>query len=383
MLAGPVFHALESVAGAGTCWSRLFVALSGYRFSEDSSCRCFGPAGLLGAGGVYSVAEGVGRRTRPAGTVPRAHHTAATAGGLRGKGPLAGWAYRNLQHDADEVVVAETRRNAYVAKDGDKSDPIDALKLAQLDRGGFIRPVHHHADTRLALFKDLVLFYRKCANQRIARANRLIWSVRGEGVMVREKDFSKDSDREEMLAALPRNRMLAMRVQMLLQDYDQAVEHESRAHQELVRRAKKTEVTRRSEALPGIGWIRAATFYALIDTPFRFHKKSALWRYMGIGLQRRGSGNGKEVVKTSPVCNHHLKDIILSAAHDAARMRKDNPFQQQYRRCIEHGLVPRVARRTIARSMATTMGGITPVNPTAGPPNGPEARSSRTTKDAP
>lgn len=274
------------------------------------------------------------------------------------EGPLAGWTYRNLQHDADEVIVAETRRNAYVAKDGDKSDPIDAFKLAQLDRGGFIRPVHHHADASRALFKDLVLFYRKCVNQRIARANRLIWAVRGQGVMIREKHFAKDSDREELLAALPRDGMLEMRVQMLLEDYDKALDHESRTHQELVRRAKETEVTRRFEALPGIGWIRAATFYALIDTPFRFRKKSALWRYMGIGLQRRGSGNGKELVKTSPACNHHLKDIILSAAHDAARMRKDNPFQQHYRRCIEHGWMPRVARRTIARSMAATMWGM-------------------------
>ena len=274
------------------------------------------------------------------------------------EGPLAGWAYRNLQHDADEVVVAETRRNAYVAKDGDKSDPIDALKLAQLDRGGFIRPVHHHADARRASFKDLVLFYRKCVNERVARANRLIWAVRGEGVLIREKDFAEESDRTKMLASLPRDRMLGMRAQMLLADYDQAVEHESQTHRELVRRARKIEVIRRFEALPGVGWIRAATFYALIDTPFRFRKKSALWRYMGIGLRRRSSGKGREQLYVGPECNHHLKDIILGAARDAARMREDNPFQQHYRRCIDHGLTPRIARRTIARAMASTMWGM-------------------------
>jgi hypothetical protein len=36
------------------------------------------------------------------------------------EGPLAGWLYRNLVAEAEEVIVAETRRNAYVAKDGDK-----------------------------------------------------------------------------------------------------------------------------------------------------------------------------------------------------------------------------------------------------------------------
>ncbi|MCC9608112.1 hypothetical protein LOC69_19760 [Blastopirellula sp. JC733] len=58
------------------------------------------------------------------------------------EGPLAGWLARNLRPYADQLLVCDPRRNAYVAKEGDKDDPIDAQRLAQLLRGGFLKEVH-------------------------------------------------------------------------------------------------------------------------------------------------------------------------------------------------------------------------------------------------
>jgi len=274
------------------------------------------------------------------------------------EGPLAGWLYRNLRHDADEVSVADPRRNAYIAKDGDKSDPIDAHKLGELMQGGFIKPVHHSTDDRRAAFKALVLFYHQRVRERVARANRLIGALRGQGIVVCENHFADDRRRLALLAALPREKMLQLRIQTLLADYDHAVENECRVARELRRRADKIEMIRRLRELPGIGPVRAATFYALIDTPFRFRSKSALHKYMGIGLQRRSSGRGRERVGTTPACNHLLKSIILGAAQSATGAARDNPFQHQYRRYLQQGKTPRIARRTVARSMATVMWGM-------------------------
>lgn len=274
------------------------------------------------------------------------------------EGPLAGWLYRNLHADADEVIVAETRRNAYVAKDGDKSDAIDAVKLAQLSQAGFIRPVHHAVDDRRASFKELVMFDRQCVDARVAWANRVIWAVREHGVIIRERHFDTEADREMLFEELPRSRTLCMRVKTLLEGYDLAKEHERRVRSDLLRRARRVEMIRRFEQMPGMGWIRSSTFYAVIDTPFRFRSKSALWRYMGIGLQRRSSGSGRERVSTSPACNRPLKDIIIGAAKDAVRRRDDNPFKRQYRRCIAQGHESRIAQRTVARSLASVMWGM-------------------------
>jgi len=40
--------------------------------------------------------------------------------------------------------------------------------------------------------------------------------------------------------------------------------------------------------------VRAATLLVYLDTPFRFKSKQALWKYIGIGLVRRRSGDGPE-----------------------------------------------------------------------------------------
>ncbi|MCH9003594.1 MAG: transposase [Planctomycetes bacterium] len=114
---------------------------------------------------------------------------------------------------------------------------------------------------------------------------------------------------------------------------------------------------RRFTQVPGVLWIRAATFFAYVDTPFRFKRKSALWRYMGIGLERRGSGEGPMLVRVSPDANRVLKYVILGAAMSAIASGK-NPFAEQYRRWLKAGISSRNARRNVARSLATVMWGM-------------------------
>jgi transposase len=109
--------------------------------------------------------------------------------------------------------------------------------------------------------------------------------------------------------------------------------------------------------LPGISWVRAATLYVWMDTPWRFPSKSALWKYLGIGLERRHSGAGAEWVRAPLTVNRQLKNAILGAAL-AAVTQGDNPFAAQYRRWVENGLSRKLARRTVARSLAATLWGL-------------------------
>ena len=69
--------------------------------------------------------------------------------GLRGElhvtweeGTWAAWLYDLLQPQATQVVVCDPRHNAFL-KEGNKSDKIDARKLADLLRTGMLRPVYH------------------------------------------------------------------------------------------------------------------------------------------------------------------------------------------------------------------------------------------------
>ena len=121
--------------------------------------------------------------------------------------------------------------------------------------------------------------------------------------------------------------------------------------------AEQARLPRRFTEVPSVGWIRAATFFAYVDTPFRFKRKQALWRYMGIGLKRRGSGEGPRLVRVSRDANRVLKNVILVAAMSAIASGK-SPFAEQHGRWLRDGMSLRNARRNVARSLATVMWGM-------------------------
>src|SRR2546421_8784000 len=69
--------------------------------------------------------------------------------GLRGtlyvtfeEGTWSAWLYDLLHPHVDKLVVCNPRKNALL-KDGNKSDRIDARKLAELLRGNQLKPVYH------------------------------------------------------------------------------------------------------------------------------------------------------------------------------------------------------------------------------------------------
>jgi transposase len=181
------------------------------------------------------------------------------------EGPLAGWLWRNLNPVVEEMVVSEPRRNRLIAKDGDKDDDLDAEKLAQLLRGGYVKPVHQVDSLERAVFKQQVALYHHRVRQRVREGLRITSLFRQHGIMIREKDYVAEEDRPALLERLPE--ALREIKPLLWSSYDILVEQEEQWRERLTRLAQEEEVVRRFEALPGIGWIRAATLYAYLDTP--------------------------------------------------------------------------------------------------------------------
>jgi transposase len=276
------------------------------------------------------------------------------------EGPLASWLYRNLKAHADRTVVCDPRKNAWVAKGGDKDDPIDADKLADLFAGGYLKAVHHSGEVARDAFKQLVGLYHERVGHRVCQANKVIGRVRRWGVVVREGAFKDQAPRAELLGRLPAQGEAAcvrLGVELLLGGYDQALKQEKRLRRELVKSAKAREEVVRLTALPGISWVRASTLVAYLDTPWRFRSKQALWKYLGIGLERHKSGSGPELLRVHLGVNRALKSMILGAA-ESAILQKDNPFARQHEQWKRAGLSPRNARRNVARSLAAVAWGM-------------------------
>ena len=315
---------------------------------------------------VKTRANTPGRTWQVATAIPALREAIASVGRPRylafEEGPLASWLSRNLTADVDRLTVCDPRKNAWVAKGGDKDDPIDAGKLADLFIGGFLKAVHHPAELGREAFKQLVGLYHERVGHRVMQANKVIGRLRRWGVVVREPAFADDdaAARAALLDQLPAAAAapsVRLGVELLLEGYDQAVGQEAKLRRQLTKEAKGHEAVVRFTALPGVAWVRAATFFAYVDTPWRFASKQALWKYLGIGLRRQTSGDGPLCLGVDPACNRVLKSMILGAA-ESAIMQKDNPFHEQHERWSKAGVSPRNARRNVGRSVAGVMWGM-------------------------
>jgi transposase len=86
--------------------------------------------------------------------------------GLRGtlwvtfeEGTWSVWLYDLLNPRVDKLVVCNPRKNALL-KDGNKSDRIDARKLAELLRGNQLKPVYH-GETGMRMLRELSRSYHR------------------------------------------------------------------------------------------------------------------------------------------------------------------------------------------------------------------------------
>jgi hypothetical protein len=73
------------------------------------------------------------------------------------EGTWAAWLYDLIKPHVSEIVVCDPRQNALL-KVGNKSDRIDARKLADLPRGNYLKSVYHGEQGVRAL-KELVRSY--------------------------------------------------------------------------------------------------------------------------------------------------------------------------------------------------------------------------------
>ena len=104
--------------------------------------------------------------------------------GLRGElhvtweeGTWAAWLYDLLQPQVARVLVCDPRRNALL-KEGNKSDKIDARKLADLLRTGMLRPVYH-GEHGLRTLRELGRSYQTLSQDLNRVMNRIKALYRG------------------------------------------------------------------------------------------------------------------------------------------------------------------------------------------------------------
>jgi transposase len=214
--------------------------------------------------------------------------------GLRGRlfvtfeeGTWAAWLYDLLKPHGTEVLVCNPRKNALL-KQGNKSDQIDARKLAERLRLNDLTPVYH-GETGVPMLRELARSYLTVVKDLSRVMNRLKALYRSWAMPCSGRDVYYRCQRSQWLEKIP-EAGTRRRAEQLYQQLDLLRHLRQQARGELLAEGRKHTITARLRQIPCLGPIRSALAVALIQTPHRFRSKRQLWTYSGLGLETRDSG---------------------------------------------------------------------------------------------
>jgi transposase len=240
--------------------------------------------------------------------------------GLRGElhvtweeGTWAAWLYDLLQPQVQQVLVCDPRRNALL-KEGNKSDKIDARKLADLWRTGMLRPVYH-GEHGLRTLRELGRSYQTISQDLNRVMNRIkalyrSWSIPCAGTQVYAPRY-----REEWLDKIE-HAGVRRRAELLYQQLDGLQTLRRTLRPELLAESRKHKASKLLRQIPCIGPIRAARLIALMQTPHRLIiGRNLMWvcRY-NREIPVTASTQASELLflkrRICRTCSHHSQRLI-------------------------------------------------------------------------
>ena len=287
--------------------------------------------------------------------------------GLRGtlfltfeEGTSAAWLHDLLKPHVSRLVVCDPRKAALL-KQGNKSDRIDARKLAELLRTNQLTPVYHgeHGIRTLKELGRSYLTVTKDLTRTMSRIKSLYrsWAIPCPGTTVYAPHH-----RLEWLAKIVQPGV-RVRAEHLYEQLDTLQPIRQQARRELLLESHKHPAVKLLRQIPSIGPIRAALLVALLQTPHRFRTKRQLWAYSGFAVETHDSGeyryvrgkvqrNRERITVRGLNDNHNrdLKNLFKGAAISAST--RPGPLHDFYVARIAKGMRPTMARLTLARKIA-------------------------------
>jgi len=275
------------------------------------------------------------------------------------EGTQSAWLYALLRPLVKEVVVCNPRHNKLI-ETGNKSDQIDAEKLAQLLRMGALKAVYKGNQEQRQL-KDLARAYQNLVSDSTRVMNRIKAIYRGRGIKCDGHNIYKTDQRQSWLDQLAEEGA-RFRARLLFEQLEKLSELRQAAKQEFLAHGKRQPEYPLLCGVPGIGPLRASVLLAFVGPPQRFRTKRQFWPYCGLAVITRTSAdqqvvNGtiskrRKVIATrglNPLHVPELKQVCKDAALTAARREPCQSWQQAR---SAQGMRPEMTRLALARRLA-------------------------------
>ena len=268
------------------------------------------------------------------------------------EGTLAAWLLEICVQYGENLVVTDPKRNLWIGSSGKKDDPIDAEKLAQLARGGYIKEIHHPVGQHRRFRELMTAYHDNCRNVTRLK-NKIKARFIQNGIQCSGETVYLKEHRERWRKKLPQDPSLLIIIDNLWLQLDQAQQAEEAILSAAKAQAKQHPEIKLLDSIPGVGFINAATISAILETPHRFADKRKVWSYAGLAVEKRASGGKLYSEKLTKEYNRLLKYTAKQAAQ--AAIKGDNPFRKTYlEMTLIKGIAQHRAELTIARDILAT-----------------------------
>jgi transposase len=270
------------------------------------------------------------------------------------EGPLAAWLLELCVQNEEQLVITDPKRNRWIGSSGEKEDPIDAGKLAQLARGNYIKEIHHPVGQRRR-FRELMTAYHDTVKSTVRIKNKIKAKFLQNGLQCSGETVYLPEHRSKWREKLPQEPVLLVIIDSLWQQLDQIQENQETILSEAKSQAKRYPEIKLIDEIPGVGFIISATIVAILETPHRFTDKRKVWAYAGLGIDKKSSANKTYSERLGREYNRLLKCVVEEAAQAAINANNDNAFRRNYLdMTIKKGIVSHRAVLTISRDVIAT-----------------------------
>ena len=273
------------------------------------------------------------------------------------EGTSAQWLFELTRPLVSKLVVCNPRHSS---SKGNKSDKLDALRLAHLLRAGMLKAVYHGSSSTQTL-KQLVHAYDSLTEDTTRVMNRVKALFRSRGVACSGRDVYYARNRSQWIAKLTGEGLL-MRSEFLYKQLDHLRVLRRDSKRAMLTEARRHSAFKKLCSVPGLGPVRVAQIIAQVGSPDRFQGRRQFFAYCGLSVvtrtssdyefeggrlrTRRGAAHTRGLTREY---SRRLKRVFKAAAIEA---QKDEQIKSIYRSQIDRGVRAEMARLTIARKLA-------------------------------
>jgi transposase len=265
------------------------------------------------------------------------------------------WMSRSLKELGVEVIVANARKVALIAKNNTKSDKVDAELLARLARSDLklLSPITHRSREH-QVHLGVVRSRDTMVRSRTTLVNHIRSTVKSIGMRLPSKSAATF---HLLIDALPAELQGALAP---LMNAIKAINEQIKAIEKEIARIADEHypVTAQLREIHGVGPITALAFVLTVADPERFRRNRDVGPYLGMVPRRRQSGGSDPHLRITKAGNRYMRQLLVIAAqHILGPFGKESDLRQHGLALVGRGgkSAKKKAVVAVARRLAVLM----------------------------